>query len=311
MSEPERAQPLTETLFESASQSERETLTLALGSYEGPLDMLLDLARGQKVDLREISVLALAEQYLAFIATAKRLRLEVAADYLVMAAWLAYLKSRLLLPKPPEDDAPTGEEMAAHLAFQLERLQAMRDVAEALFGRPQLGRDYFARGEPERRKISTRVEWTATQFELFRAYVRQSTKKSFQPLHFERRSIVAIDEALLRLRRALSHVPEWRQLESFLPDEWREESFARSAVASSFAAVLELAKHGQVHLKQESHYAPLFVSPRDDAAASAEGAFRDRSLADALGEAASVGADAAASANITSRGSSDDPEAGP
>ena len=175
-----------DTLFASASASETERLILNLGSYEGPLDMLLDLARSQKVDLREISVLALAEQYLAFIEAAKRLRLDLAADYLVMAAWLAYLKSRLLLPKPPEDDGPTGEEMAAHLAFQLERLQGMRRVAEKLLERPQLGRDFFQRGEPERRIVSTRVEWTATTIDLLRAYARQRTKENFQPLHLER-----------------------------------------------------------------------------------------------------------------------------
>ncbi|MEL6978200.1 MAG: ScpA family protein [Pseudomonadota bacterium] len=264
--------PEAETLFESASLAEANPLILALGSYEGPLDMLLDLARRQKVDLREISILALAEQYLSFIAEAKRLRLELAADYLVMAAWLAYLKSRLLLPKPPEDEEPTGEEMAAHLAFQLERLQAMRDVAEALFARAQLGRDFFARGEPEKRRISTRVEWTASQVELFRAYVRQSTKKSFQPLHYERRSVVAIDEALLRLRRALANAPDWETLESYLPSEWLDEEYARSAIASTFAAALELAKHGQVVLKQEEAFAPLYIAPRDGAAPLSESA---------------------------------------
>ncbi|MEM9723894.1 MAG: ScpA family protein [Pseudomonadota bacterium] len=273
-----------ETLFENASAVETERLVLALGGYEGPLDMLLDLARTQKVDLRQISILALAEQYLAFIAEAKRLRLELAADYLVMAAWLAYLKSRLLLPKPPEDDEPTGEEMAAHLAFQLERLQAMRDAAEALFALPRLGRDHHARGEPERRKISTRVEWTASQVDLFRAFVRQSTKKSFQPLHYERRSVVAIDEALLRLRRVLSGGPDWETLQSYLPPEWLDDEYARSAIASTFAAALELAKHGQVLLRQEEAFAPLYIQRREDAAPLGE-----RSLSDQLNRPAPEG----------------------
>ena len=266
-----------DSLFEQASLLETERLVLALGSYEGPLDMLLDLARRQKVDLRQISILALAEQYLAFISETKRLRLELAADYLVMAAWLAYLKSRLLLPEPPKDDEPSGEELAAHLAYQLERLQAMREAAEALFARPQMGRDFFARGEPERRRISTRVEWTASQVDLFRAFVRQSTKKSFQPLHYERRSVVAIDEALLRLRSAIDNVPDWETLESYLPPEWLDDEYARSAIASTFAAALELAKHGQVLIKQDAHFEPIYIQRRDDAEP-----MNERSLMEAL-----------------------------
>lgn len=253
-----------ETLFENASMVETERLILNLGSYEGPLDMLLDLARSQKVDLREISVLALAEQYLAFIEAAKKLQLDLAADYLVMAAWLAYLKSRLLLPKPPEDDGPSGEELAAHLAFQLERLQAMRRVAEKLFERPQLGREFYARGEPERRVVSTRVEWTATTLDLLRAYARQRTKENFQPLHLERRAVVAIDEALVRLRRLIGDTMEWTELQKFLPSEWRDDAFARSAVASTFAASLELAKHGQIRIRQEDHFAPIYLIRRTD-----------------------------------------------
>lgn len=252
-----------ETLFESASEEDGEKLVLALGAYEGPLDLLLDLARTQKVDLREISVLELAEQYLVFIAEAKRLRLDLAAEYLVMAAWLAYLKSRLLLPKPPEDDQPSGEELAAHLAFQLERLQAMRRVAQELLSLPQLGRAFFGRGEPERRKVTTRVEWTATQHELLLAYARRRTKENFQPLHLERRAVVAIDEALVRLRRILGDTVDWVLLETFLPEEWRDETHARSAMASTFAATLELAKHGQVWLRQDEMFAPIYVSRRE------------------------------------------------
>ena len=261
-----------ETLFEHAADA--EMLNLALGTYEGPLDMLLDLARAQKVDLREISVLALAEQYLAFIAAAKQLRLDVAAEYLVMAAWLAYLKSRLLLPKPAEDDEPTGEEMAAYLAFQLERLEGMRKAAEALFELPRLGTEFFPRGEPERRIISTRVEYVATQHELLLAYARQKTKENFKPLHLERRAVVAIDEALLRLRRAVGKTPDWEKLAEFLPEEWRDEKHARSAVASTFAAALELAKHGQVLIRQEDTFGPIFIRMREDAqgAAPATGA---------------------------------------
>lgn len=252
-----------ETLFESASAAESETLVLALGAYEGPLDLLLDLARSQKVDLREISVLELAEQYLAFIATARKLRLDVAAEYLVMAAWLAYLKSRLLLPKPPDDDQPTGDELAEHLAFQLERLQAMRHAAQELLTLPQLGRNFFGRGDPERRTVSTRVEWAATLHELLLAYARQRTRENFQPLHLDRRAVVAIDEALLRLRRVLGDTVDWALLESFLPDEWRDDSHFRSALASTFAASLELAKHGRVLLRQDGAFGPIHLIPRD------------------------------------------------
>lgn len=261
---PKNAAAQSETLFQRAADA--ETLNLALGSYEGPLDMLLDLARSQKVDLREISVLALAEQYLAFISAAKQLRLDLAAEYLVMAAWLAYLKSRLLLPKPPEDDEPSGEEMAAYLAFQLERLEGMRKAAEALFALPRLGTDFYARGEPERRIVSTRVEYVATQHELLLAYARQKTKENFKPLHLERRAVIAIDEALLRLRRAIGHVPDWERLAEFLPAEWRDDAHARSAIASTFAAALELAKHGQVLIRQDDAFGPIFLRMREDSA---------------------------------------------
>lgn len=253
------------SLFETASASEREKLQLKLGGYDGPLDLLLDLARRQKVDIREISMLALAEQYLAFLREARRLRLDIAADYLVMAAWLAFLKSRLLLPKPPDDDAPSGEEMAAYLAFQLERLAGLRRAAEDLFALPQLGQAFFARGEPERRRVTTRVEWTATQHELLMAYARQRTKKEFKPLHLERRSVIAIDRALLRLRRALGATPGWSQLAAYLPDEWRDDAHLRSAVASTFAAALELAKHGQIAIRQDGAFAPIYIAARDDA----------------------------------------------
>lgn len=249
-------------LFDAAGRSEREKLELKLGTYDGPLDMLLDLARAQKVDLSQISMLELAEQYLIFLREARRLRLDVAAEYLVMAAWLAFMKSRMLLPAPPEDDEPTGEEMAAYLAFQLERLAAMRRVSDDLFARPRLGETFFARGEVERRVVTTRVEWTATQHELLMAYARQRTRKHFTPLHFERRAVVAIDQALLRLRQALDSSIGWDELAAYLPEEWREDAHLRSAVASTFAAMLELAKHGKADIRQDEPFGPIFVAPR-------------------------------------------------
>ena len=255
---------VADTLFESATDHGGEQLLLNLGAFEGPIDVLLELARSQKVDLKEISVLALAEQYLVFIAEARRLRLDLAADYLVMAAWLAFLKSRLLLPKPPDEEGPSGEEMAAHLAFQLERLQAMRQAAEKLFDRDQLGRDFFGRGEPEKRRVSTRVEWSASLLELLRGYARMNTRGNFRPLHLDRPPVVPVDEALARVRALIGDVEDWAALESFLPREWRDSSMARSAVASTFAATLELAKHGQLRVRQAGLFEPIYIVRRTD-----------------------------------------------
>ncbi|MCI4664113.1 MAG: segregation/condensation protein A [Neomegalonema sp.] len=250
-------------LFETAERE--EPLMLSLDGFEGPLHMLLELALKQKVDLRKIAMLPLAEQYLSFIREARRLRLDIAGDYLVTAAYLAYMKSRMLLPKiAEEDDEPSGEELAAHLAFQLERLHGMRRAADDIFGREQLGRDFFIRGEPEKRRIATRVEWIATQHDLLMAYSRQASKKSFQPLHLDRRAVIAIDEALVRLRKALGSQMEWEELYSYLAPEWRDADHARSAVASTFAATLELAKLGRVFLRQDEHFAPLMVMPREE-----------------------------------------------
>lgn len=269
-------------LFAAAADRD-DPLVVTLEGYEGPLHVLLDLARLQKVDLRTISVLELAEQYLRFIREARRLRLDIAGDYLVMAAYIAYMKSRLLLPKiEAEDDEPSGEEMAAFLAFQLQRLEAIRHVAEEIFERPQLARDFFVRGEPERRRITTRVEWEATQHDLLMAYSRQASKKSFKPLYLDRRAVVTIDDALVRLRKALGAQIDWETLYSYLAPEWRDEDHARSAVASTFAATLELAKLGRVFLRQDEHFAPLMVMPR------AEG---DRSLIEKAARAADAKAE--------------------
>ncbi len=290
------AQAEQDGLFAAAAERE-DPLVLNLDGYEGPLHALLDLARLQKVDLRKISVLQLAEQYLQFIREARRLRLDIAADYLVMAAYIAYMKSRLLLPKiVEEDDEPSGEEMAAYLAFQLQRLEAVRGVADEIFARSQLDRDFFARGEPEKRRITTRVEWVATQHDLLMAYSRQASKKSFQPLHLDRRSVVAIDEALVRLRKALGVQMDWRELYSYLAPEWRDEEHARSAVASTFAATLELAKLGRLFLRQDEQFGPLMVMPR------AEGDRRMIEEEAARASEALSAADAAAAAQAGSEG---------
>jgi segregation and condensation protein A len=245
-----------------------ETLSVNVDGFEGPLDLLLMLARTQKVDLRKISVLQLAEQYLAFVAEARKLRLELAADYLVMAAWLAYLKSRLLLPPPHEDGDPTGEELAAHLAFQLERLEAMRRVAAQLMGRDQLGRDFFARGMSETITVKRQTEWKASLSDLLRGYSRVKTRDEYRPLHVDRSALFTMDQALERLKNLMGVAMEWGQLSSFLPEGWTlEPAKRRSAIASTFAASLELAKQGQVEIRQDETFAPIFLrAPQRDGA---------------------------------------------
>ena len=240
-----------------------ETLVVSLDGYEGPLDLLLSLARTQKVDLARISVLKLAEQYLAFIAEARRLRLEVAADYLVMAAWLAWLKSRLLLPPPHDDDEPSGEELAARLAFQLERLEAMRQAAAQLMARPQLGRDVFARGMRETVTVRRRIEWEASLIDLLRAYARVRTRDAFRPLTVERGPVMTMEMAIERLERVLGTVPDWHTLVAFLPAEWRvDANRRRSAIAGFFAASLELARQGRLEIRQEATFAPILLRAR-------------------------------------------------
>ena len=248
-----------------AAAIEAETLNVNVDGFEGPLDLLLTLARTQKVDLRRISVLQLAEQYLAFVAEAKRLRIELAADYLVMAAWLAYLKSRLLLPPPHEDGDPTGEELAARLAFQLERLEAMRRAAADLMARDQLGRDFFPRGMAESVTVERKVEWTATLADLLRAYSRIKGREEYRPLQVDRSAIFSIEDALGRLTRMMGVAFEWGRLISYLPEGWlAEPKKRRSAVASTFAASLELAKRGELELRQEGTFGPIYLrAPKD------------------------------------------------
>ena len=237
-----------------------EALTVDVGGYEGPLDLLLTLARTQKVDLRQISILALAEQYLGFVEEAKRLRIELAADYLVMAAWLAYLKSRLLLPPDESDEGPSGEELAAHLAFQLERLEAMRQRASELMGRDQLGRDFFARGEPQAVTSRRKVEYTSSVLELLQAYARVKTRDDFEPLHLKRGPVYTMEQALARMSGLIGYAIDWGTLSEFLPEGWQvSPQKRRSAVASTFAAALELVKAGKAEMRQEETFAPLQV----------------------------------------------------
>jgi len=243
--------------LDTAPAAEADRLTLDLDGWEGPLDLLLTLARTQKVDLAKISILALVEQYLAFIADAKKLRLEIAADYLVMAAWLAFLKSCLLLPKDPGVD-PSPEELAMRLQLRLQRLQAMREAGARLIARDRLGRDVFARTAPEGLKVVRRAAWRADLYDLISAYgiIRARTEPSIHVI--ARRPVMTLDEAIQRLERMLGTRVEWTALESFLP-ETQDAEFRKSALASSFVASLELARLGKVELAQEEIFGPLML----------------------------------------------------
>ncbi len=243
-------------------------LVVNLEGFAGPLDLLLNLARDQKVDLRQISILALAEQYLAYIAEARRRRLEVAADYLVMAAWLAYLKSRLLLPpsEKPGEEEPSGEELAARLAFQLRRLEAMREAAEKLMAMHRLGRDVFPRGMPEGIRVLRRAAYHCTIYDLLKAYgdfltMRGSTEAL--TMKVARRKIVSVEEALVRLSGMLGHTLDWTMLQTFLPPDLTDEFTQRSALASTFNATLEMAKQGKLELRQTHTFGPIYLRKAD------------------------------------------------
>lgn len=256
----------TASLFESTSVSERlaaEALIVDVDGFEGPLDLLLTLSRTQKVDLRRISVLALAEQYLKFVNEAKALRIELAADYLVMAAWLAFLKSRLLLPPEPGEDGPSAEDLAAHLAFQLERLAAMREAAATLMARDQLGRNFFARGYSETVERVRKVTYSATLLELMQAYARIRTRDEFRPYAFDRKNIFTMEEALDRMRPLIGYAGSWTDLTDYLPEGWgADPKRRRSATAATFAASLELAKQGQIEIHQTETFAPITIRAR-------------------------------------------------
>ena len=242
-----------------------EALIIDVDGFEGPLDLLLNLSRTQKVDLRRISVLQLAEQYLQFVNRVAALRIELAADYLVMAAWLAYLKSRLLLPPEPGEAGPSAEDLAAHLAFQLERLSAMREAAARLMARDQRGRDVFVRGQPEVATIRKALRFDASLLDLMRAYARIRTRDDFRPYAFDREHVFTMEQALDRMRGLLGYMGAWSDLTSFLPEGWGDSpARRRSATAAHFAAVLEMAKRGQVELKQTEIFAPLMMRAKGE-----------------------------------------------
>ena len=233
-----------------------EVLTLDIAGWEGPLDLLLALARSQRVDLRALSILALVDQYLAYLDSARSLRLEIAADYLVMAAWLAMLKSALLLPRDPEQE-PSPEELAQRLQLRLERLNAMRDAGARLMARDRLGRDVFARGAPEGLRTMRHALWTAEIYDLIAAYGRVSARTRPVMHVVAARTVMTLETALARVEAMLGERLDWRALEAFLPGG--DRAFRRSALASSFVAALELARQGRVELRQQSAFAPLYL----------------------------------------------------
>lgn len=234
-------------------------LHLDLDGYEGPIDVLLTLARDQKVDLKKISILELADQYLAFVARARKLRLELAADYLVMAAWLAYLKSRLLLPEPPADGEPSGAELAAALAFQLQRLEAMQKAGKALMALPQFGRDFFRRGQPEPVQVVDRSVWQATLYDLLKAYGSYPGRAKQGLLQIQPITLFSMDDALHRIGEMLGHVLDWTTLQAFLPPGLQRGLPRRAAVAATFAASLELARTGRIELRQDGMFGPIYM----------------------------------------------------
>ncbi len=243
-----------------------DALLLNIDGYEGPIDVLLDMARTQKLDLREISILQLARQYLSFVDRAKELRLDLAAEYLVMAAWLAYLKSRLLLPQTKEDGAElSGEHMAEALQFQLRRLEAMKNSADVLMKRPRLGQDFFARGMPERFKMTLNTTYDVTLYDLLKAYGDINRRKEYRTYELPKFSVMTMEDAIERMNKMLGNLPRsgphsvWTTLQSFLPEATEDKLFYRSSVASTFTAGLELAKQGKLEIRQDGPFRPIYL----------------------------------------------------
>lgn len=242
-------------------RSESEQLLLYLGGFDGPIDMLLTLARDQKVDLTRISILALANQYLDFVEKAQTLRLELAADYLVMAAWLAYLKSRLLVPQEEKkQEEPTAQELADALQFQLRRLEAMRKIAQDLFNLPRLGFNVFGRGEPEGLRIAYNPKYEMTLYDLLKSYGDIKARQNNSVYKLNPVKLFSLEEAIGRLEAMLGKIPEqWVSLFMFLPSGITEKIVKRSAVASTFGGALEMAKRGLIVIQQEKNYAPIYI----------------------------------------------------
>lgn len=249
------------------------SLVVDVDGFEGPLDLLLHLARTQKVDLARISIGALVDQYISFIEQARRMRLELAADYLVMAAWLAYLKSKLLIPKQPDDEGESGEEMAAVLQFRLKRLEAMRDAAARLVNRNRLGRDVFARGMPEMVIIEKHNEYTATLYDLLTAYAAQRQRQAVSTVQIAKRGVWSLKQARELLTRMIGEVRDWTALDHFLLRWTTKPEQRATAIASSFAASLEMVRDGTLEVRQDGAFSPIYLRERrSDPIRTGEGA---------------------------------------
>lgn len=253
-----------------------ETLVVALDGFEGPLDLLLALAKTHKLDLAKLSILDLAQQYLAFIEGARRLRLEIAADYLVMAAWLAYLKSKLLLPDDPEPETgPSGAEMAAQLAFRLQRLEAMRDAIASIMGRARLGVNVFARGMPEPVKLVRSTHVQANVFDLLKAYAEQRKRTVASTVKWGGRRVWSIKEARERLARLIGGRDDWSEIDIYLREYLADAELGRTVTASTFGATLELAREGYLEIRQANAFAPIYLRWRANPAAAWHNTNRD------------------------------------
>jgi segregation and condensation protein A len=250
--------------------SDEHALIVDVEGFEGPLDLLLTLARQQKVDLSKISILALADQYLAFIEQVRALRIELAADYLVMAAWLAYLKSRMLLPEPPDAEGMSAADMANALAVRLRRLELIRSTAERLFGRPQLGREVFGRGDPEPIHEIKHAKWSATLYDLLTAYASERQRHVLARVRFAKRSVWSLAEARQALERMVGATADWTRLDEYLISYLVEPSMRATVMASSLAATLELVREGQLELHQQGAFAPIYLRKRAEEAAPAD-----------------------------------------
>lgn len=250
--------------------NEADNLLLNIDGYEGPIDVLLDLARNQKVDITKISILQLARQYLVFIERAQKLNLELAAEYLVMAAWLAYLKSRLLLPRQDNDQGPTAEEMAEALQFQLRRLEAMKNTAQKLGELPRLGQQVFARGNPEGLGIRTTVHWDINLYELLKSYGDIEKRRTDSRYDLPHYNLMSMEDAITRMTRMLGKLPKmglhsaWTTMESFLPEGIKDKLFGRSALASTLTACLELAKQGRLEIRQDGLFRPVYMRAKGE-----------------------------------------------
>jgi segregation and condensation protein A len=268
INEPQRPADGSDWEFDPvAAEAEGETLVVDVEGFEGPLDLLLDMARTQKVDIAKISVLALAQQYLDFIAEARRLRLEIAADYLVMAAWLTFLKSKLLLPaEHGEEGELSGEELAQLLAFRLKRLGAMRDAAAQLMTRKRLGRDVFARGMPEPLRITRKSSYQANIYDLLKAYAQQRQRTSVRTMQVRTRTVWSLKEARVELERLLGMSCDWAALDEVLAEFLVGPELRKTALASSFTATLEMTREGALEIRQERLFAPLLIRRRTQAA---------------------------------------------